>query len=113
MAAVASAAAAQFPLVVKALLQQALNTRDRYQQAQISLHGLRTAAGQLEARMDRLLAKPYRAEANRRLVKHLRHEQPYLFTFLHCPGLDTTNHRAEQAIRRAVVARKFWGGIGR
>ena len=44
------------------------------------------------------------------MAKHLRHEQPYLFTFLHCPGLDATNHRAEQAIRPAVIARKVWGG---
>jgi transposase len=110
MAEIASAAAAEFPLAVKALLQQALDTRDRYQQDQISRHGLDTATGQLEARMDRLLDKPYRTEANRRLAKHLRHEQPYLFTFLHCPGLDATNHRAEQAIRPAVVARKVWGG---
>ena len=110
MAEIASAVAAEFPLAVKALLQQALDTRDHYEQAQISPHGLCTATGQLEARMDRLLAKPYRTEANRRLAKHLRHEQPYLFTFLHCPGLDATNHLAEQAIRPAVVARKVWGG---
>ena len=110
MAEIASAVAAEFPLAVKALLQQALDTRDRYQQDQISEHGLRTATGQLETRMDRLLGHPYRTEANRRLAKHLRHEQPYLFTFLHCPGLDATNHRAEQAIRPAVIARKVWGG---
>src|SRR2546428_7523835 len=97
MAEIASAVAAEFPLAVKALLQQALDTREHYEQAQISPHGLCTATGQLEARMDRLLAKPYRTEANRRLAKHLRHEQPYLFTFLHCPGLDATNHLAEQA----------------
>jgi transposase len=110
MAEIASAVAAEFPLAVKALLQQALDTRDRYQQDQISEHGLRTATGQLETRMDRLLDQPYRTEANRRLAKHLRHELPYLFTFLHCPGLDATNHRAEQAIRPAVIARKVWGG---
>src|SRR6516162_4619755 len=45
-----------------------------------------------------------------RLAKHLRHEQPYLFTFLHCPGLDATNHQAEQAVRWMVIARKVWGG---
>jgi transposase len=110
MAEIASPAEAEFPLAVKALLQQALNTRDRYQQEQISEHGLRTATGQLEARMDRLLDQSDPSEANQRLAKHLCHEQPYLFTFLHCPGLDATNHRAEQAIRPAVVARKVWGG---
>ena len=110
MAEVATAGAALFPLAVQALLQQALGTRDRYAQNQISPHGLCTAVGQLDARLNRLLAKRYRSEANRRLAKHLRHEQLHLFTFLHCPGLDATNHRAEQAIRPAVVARKVWGG---
>lgn len=110
MAEIASPGAARFPLAVKALLQQALDTRDRYEQKQISPHGLCTATGLLEARLDRVLAQSHRTEANRRLAKHLRHEQPHLFTFLHCPGLDATNHRAEQAIRPAVVARKVWGG---
>jgi transposase len=31
-------------------------------------------------------------------------------TFLHLPGLDATNWRAEQALRPAVVNRKVWGG---
>jgi len=44
------------------------------------------------------------------LAKHLRHEQPYLFTFLHCPGVEATHNAAEQAIRPAVIARKTWGG---
>jgi transposase len=110
MAEIASPAAAHFPLTVKSLLQRTLDTRDRYQQQRISLHGLRTATGLYQARLDRVLAGNYRAQANRRLAKHLLHERPHLFTFLHCPGLDATNHRAEQAIRPAVVARKVWGG---
>jgi transposase len=110
MAEIATPGAAPFPLAVKALLQQALDTRDRYEQNRIGAHGLCTATGQLEARLDRLLAKRYHTEANRRLAKHLRHEQPHLFTFLHCPGLDATNYRGEQSIRPAVLARKVWGG---
>ena len=60
--------------------------------------------------MDRLLEKPYRDPANRRLAKHLEHERPFLFTFLYCPGLDATNHEAERAVRWMVIARKVWGG---
>ena len=52
----------------------------------------------------------YRTQANRRLAKHLRHEQPWLFTFLHCFGIDATNNAGEREIRPAVVARKTWGG---
>jgi len=44
------------------------------------------------------------------LAKHLRHEQPWLFTFLYCSGLDATNHASERAIRGMVIARKVWGG---
>ena len=52
----------------------------------------------------------YPDPANQRLANHLRHEQPFLFSFLYCPGLDATNHAAEQAIRGMVIARKVWGG---
>jgi hypothetical protein len=45
------------------------------------------------------------------LAKHLRHERPYLFTFLYCPGLvDATNNLAERVMRMLVVIRKNWGG---
>ena len=110
MAQIASTAAAAFPLAVKDVLQASLQLRDRYQEAEISEHGLRTATGRLEAQLDRLLEKPYRDPANRRLAKHLEHERPFLFTFLYCPGLDATNHEAERAVRWMVIARKVWGG---
>ena len=71
---------------------------------------MRTATGRLEAKLDRRLEKHYQHPANRRLARHLEHEQPWLFTFLHCPGLDATNHAAEGAIRGMVIARKVWGG---
>ena len=41
---------------------------------------------------------------------HLLRKRNALFTFLNCPGLESTNWRAEQAIRPMVVARKVWGG---
>jgi len=110
MALGASTAAAQFPLQVKALLEEALSLRDRYKQNKISLHGLWTATGRLEAKLDRLLIRSYRDSANRRLAKHLRHERPYLFTFLYCPGLDATNNVVERMLRFLVVVRKNWGG---
>jgi transposase len=110
MASVATPTAARFPLQVKALLEQALSLRDRYKKNQISLHGLWTATGRLEAKLDRLLTRNYRDSANRRLAKHLRHERPYLFTFLYCPGLDATNNVVERILRFLVVVRKNWGG---
>jgi transposase len=87
-----------------------LALRDRYQRDELSLHGLWTATGRLEARLDRLLARTYHDPANRRLATHLLHERPYLFTFLYCPGLDATHNKGERAIRALIGARKNWGG---
>ena len=106
----ASAWAARFPQAVMQTLLEGLTLRDRYQREEISWHGLQGATGLLAAHMERLLAKTFRDPANRRLAKHLRHEQPWLFTFLHCPGIEATNNAAERALRPAVVARKTWGG---
>lgn len=110
MAQLASSVAAAFPLAVKGLLQSALQLRDRHERGEVSEHGLRTASGRVEAKLERMLEKAYRNPANRRLAKHLRHEQPWIFSFLHCPGLDAPNHAAERAIRGMVIARKVWGG---
>ena len=107
---IASYSGAAFPLVVMQLLFKGLTLRDRYRLGDISLHGLYVATGRLVNAMDRLLAHTFHLPANRRLAKHLRHEQPHLFTFLHCPGIEATNNAAERAIRPAVVARKTWGG---
>jgi len=108
---VSTPATAQFPLAVKGILEQGLCLLDRYLEQKITLHGLWTATGRLEAKLDRLLAKTYQDPANRRLAKHLRHERPYLFTFLYCPGLvDATNNVAERVMRILVMIRKNWGG---
>jgi transposase len=91
-------------------LLDGLALRDRYARQEISTHGLSVATGRLAAHMERLLSKSFCDPANRRLAKHLRHEQPWLFTFLYCPGLEATNNAAERALRPAVIARKTWGG---
>lgn len=103
-------AAAAFPLAVVDLLQKALTVRDRYQAGAISFHGQCTAAGRIQAELDRLLRKTFHTQANRRLAKHLSHEFPYLFTFLHCPDMEATNNRGERAVRPAVQARHLCGG---
>lgn len=108
--AIASSGAAAFPRAVAQHLQQGLALRDRYQAGAVSRHGLAVATGRLDVALDRLLARAVRTPANRRLAQHLAHEQPYLFSFLHCPGLHATNNVAERALRPAVCARKTWGG---
>ncbi len=105
-----SPAAARFPLRVLELFEQALTLQARWQSHQIGEHGLHSAAGRIEAGMNRLLEKNYRNDSNRRLAQHLRREQPWLFTFLYCPDVEATNNRAERAIRPAVMARRLCGG---
>lgn len=108
---VSTPTAARFPRAVQEILEQGLSLRDRYLAQKITLHGLWTATGRLEAELDRLLDKTYQDPANRRLAKHLRQERPYLFTFLYCPGLvDATNNLAERVMRILVMIRKNWGG---
>ena len=80
--------ARQFPQAVLDVLLDSLDLRDRHQQGLVSEHGLAVATGRLKARLDRLLATPQCHAANRRLARHLQHEQPHLFTFLYCPGLS-------------------------
>jgi transposase len=110
MAQVASPAALAFPRAVENLLLKSLELRDRYERGEVSKRGLSIATGKLEAKLDRMLETRHRNPANRRLARHLEHELLWLFTFLHCPGLDATNNAAERAIRGMVIARKVWGG---
>jgi transposase len=110
MAHVASPAALVFPQAVEDLLETSLELRNRHERGEVSERGLSIATGKLEAKLDRMLETRRRNAANRRLARHLEHELLWLFTFLHCPGLDATNNAAERAIRGMVIARKVWGG---
>ena len=110
MAQIALPTAGAFPRAVEQLLRTSLELRERYAAGEISEHGRRTVTGKLEAKLDRILETRRRNAANRRLARHLEHEQLWLFTFLHCFGLDATNNTAERAIRGMVIARKVWGG---
>src|SRR5438552_6842769 len=106
----ASARAARFPLRVQEVFKQALALAERYKNKEISLHGLLTATGRLEVKLDRVLNNPGRDSASPRFLYHPDLERPYLFTFLYCPGLDATNNVSERAIRALIGARKNWGG---
>jgi transposase len=99
---------------VKDVLQAALATRDGYQAATVSAHGLAVARGQYIERLGRLLAsRPSRQRRIALFQQHLRTEFTAIFSFLFDPTLDATNWRAEQALRPAVVTRKMCGGGNR
>lgn len=103
-----------FVTAVKAVLQAALATRERYRRGTITTHGLAIARGQLLERLGRLLARtPSRRLKVQRFQAHLIVEYDAIFSFLFDPTLDATNWRAEQALRPAVVTRKMCGGGNR
>lgn len=76
------------------MLGKALAVRDRYQRWEISEHGIRTAAGRIEAELSRLLERGHCDSANLRLAQYLHHESPYSYTLLHSDGAAATNNRA-------------------
>jgi transposase len=99
---------------VKAILQEALAPRHRYQRGAVSQRGLAIARGHYIARLGALLARtPSRRLTVARFQGHLITEFDAIFSFLFDPTLDATNWRAEHAIRPAVVTRKMCGGGNR
>jgi transposase len=90
--------------IVRDLLLESLEARD------LDVAGRARAVEDIGERFDLLFEQPQPHEADRRLIKHLRHERDALFTFLTTDGVDATNWRGEQGIRPAVVNRKVWGG---
>lgn len=103
---------ARFPRQVKALIKEALAVRDQRDAGQITAAQAIAQAQRLSRRTLDLVAPSQTNEANDRFAAHLWNLQQSdsLFTFLQYPGIDATNHKAEQAIRPAVVNRKVWGG---
>jgi len=108
--AAATAGAVRFPRQVQALLTDALAVRDRRDAGELSPHGLACRIARLKGRLDRLLRWRRTHRDNERLAAHLHRHRDQMFTFLAVRGIDATNHRAEQAIRPAVLARKISGG---
>jgi transposase len=103
-----------FVTEVKAVLQEALATRERYRAGALTDQGLAVARGRLIARLGRRVGRtPSRRLKVARFQAHLIREFAAIFSFLFDPTLDATNWRAEQALRPAVVTRKMSGGGNR
>jgi len=99
-----------FPRKVKALLLESLELRDQRDAGKITANTAARKADDLQERMRKLVTPVKTNAANERLGRHLLRHGSQLFTFLRHQEIDATNHRAEQAIRPAVVNRKVWGG---
>jgi transposase len=106
----ATRGAVVFPRRVKDLLHSALDLRDRHALGEVSAHGLAVTRGRLANQLADVVFPSKTNAANERLAAHLWKHFEDLFTFLHVPGLDATNWRAELAIRFGVILRKVWGG---
>jgi len=111
----ATQGAVRFPRAIKAILQDALALRDRHAAGEISDHGLLSAVGKLEQRVERELSRTFSYKPNRVFAAHLRKHKHELFTFLRLRvtlelEVEATNWPAEQAIRPAVINRKTSGG---
>jgi transposase len=104
--------ARRFIRQVKTLLKEALALRDGQRARALTIHETAFEALDLERRMSELVKRPMKDPENRRLAKHLSRllQMKQLFLFLREQDTDATNHKAEQAIRPAVVNRKVWGG---
>lgn len=91
-------------------LQTSTATRDRFEEGQLSPHGLRVVACRLTAQLERMARGGFTHDGNRRLANFLHDHLRDIFAYLRHPGMAATNCRGEQAIRPAVVNRKVWGG---
>ncbi|CAN5919828.1 IS66 family transposase [soil metagenome] len=106
----AHAGQARIPHAVRRLLLAALSLRDDRTAGRLDAATDAGRRAQLDADLDRLLARRPTFPPNRRLLDHLRRERDALLTFLDIGGVQATNWRAEQALRPAIVNRKTWGG---
>jgi transposase len=106
----ATRGAVVFPRRVKEVLQDGLAVRDARDAGTLSPGQAAAAADGLQQRLGDLSRPAKTNAANERFAAHLHGCHRQAFTYLRVPGLDATNHKAEQAIRPAVVNRKVWGG---
>ena len=95
----------KIPAAAKAIIKDALGARNLPSAPERA-----DAAAHCAARLEKLCARPAGNDANRRLLTHLAHQAPHLFTFLTVDGVPATNYQGEQAVRPCVVNRKTFGG---
>jgi transposase len=102
--------AVRFPRAVLALIDRAYGLRRAWRGHRLSGDARIDRGLALACELERLAAGRFTCEANRRLAGHISKHAMHWFWFLIDPKTASTNYRAEQAIRPAVVNRKVWGG---
>jgi transposase len=106
----ATRGAVRLPQQVLTLIDEAFMLRRRWRGHRLTSDELAVAGLSLACRLEHLAIGHFSYAPNRRLAKHLLAHAMHWFWFLIDPHIDATNHRAEQALRPAVVNRKVWGG---
>ena len=102
--------AVHFPRQVIGLFTEAIGRRQRYQRGEVSLETMAGQRDEFDARLMDLIVPRRVNPAYTRLSDHLWNHFDEWFVFLSDAAAETTNNRAERAVRPAVVNRKVWGG---
>jgi transposase len=103
-------AAKIFPRQVLDVFTDALQLRDRLNDAHADHDRRERAFDDYTQRLRDLTERRRRNEANNRFAKHLYNHSACWFIFLVNPDIPATNHRAEQALKTPIINRKVWGG---
>jgi transposase len=94
----------KFAKKLRRLLGDALRLKRR--QEELSRETYASRRDCLHARLDALIATPWKDGQAKRLLKRFRRHRQHLFTFLDDPAVPADNNHGERAIRPAVIIRK-------
>ena len=102
--------AVRLPRAVLTLIDRAFALRRAWRGHRLGRDDLAMQGLALSCEMEQVTSGRFTYAPNRRLAGHISKHAMQWFWFLIDPTIAATNHRAEQAIRPAVVNRKVWGG---
>ena len=94
----------KFAKKLRRLVHDAMRLKRR--QSELATDTYASRRQRLHARLDELIATPWKDSQARRLLKRFRRHREHLFTFLDEPAVPADNNHGERAIRPAVIIRK-------
>jgi transposase len=98
----------KFAKKLRRLIRDGLRLKGRQEQLSAEVHASRR--DRLHARLDDLIATPWKDPQAQRLLKRFRRHRDHLLTFLDDPAVPADNNHGERAIRPAVIIRKNTNG---
>jgi transposase len=94
----------KFAKKLRRLVGDAMRLKKRQDELAAEVYASRR--DRLHARLDALIATPWKDCQAQRLLKRFRRHRQHLFTFLDDPAVPPDNNHGERAIRPAVIIRK-------